>query len=76
MTAREFEALKKKIDDRKQSKAMLEGELSASMKQLKELGFNSTEEAEAELKKLDRRIAKLETQLADTLETLEKEYDL
>ena len=76
MNTREFEALKRNIEERKQEKARLEGELSACMKQLKELGFNSVEEAETELDKLGRRIDKLEKVVDDKVAQLEEDYNL
>lgn len=69
-------AMKTKIDDARLKQAALEGSLAASMKRLKELGFDTTKAAEARLDKLREEIAGLDDAVAKGVRELHEEYGL
>jgi len=65
--------LQEEIEERKTQKAQLEGEKNAIVKQLKEdFGCKSVKQAEALIKEKESDVAKLEDELEEGLEELEK----
>ena len=65
--------LQEEIEERKTQKAQLEGEKNAIVKQLKEdYGCKSIKQAEALIKEKEVAVAKLEEELEEGLEELEK----
>ena len=75
-TIEQLTAMKNKIDAAKVEAAKLEGSLANHMKRLKELGFESTEEADKELEKLQEKIAAFDEQVKHGIEELQREYGL
>lgn len=67
--------MKAEIEENKSKKARLEGELDGIKAQLKqEYGFDSIEEAEQELNKLQASLPELEIQLGKEIDALKSAY--
>ena len=75
-TTDELIRMKKKIDDASTEKTRLEGQLDASMKQLKELGFKDEVAANKHLDKLHEQIASLDSKIEKGVEAIKEEYSL
>lgn len=75
-TTEELLAMKTKIDAARTEEAKLQGSLAASMKRLKELGYDSVEAAEKHLDALTEQIADLDAQVAKGIDELHTEYGL
>lgn len=65
----------KKVAARKTELAELNGEKKQLLKQLEDEGCKSTAGAEKEIKKEERKIAKLEKELTGAVEKLETDYE-
>lgn len=75
-TIEELTRMKEKIDADKVEQARLEGSLADRQKRLKELGFASEQDAEAELDKIHDKLAALDEQVQRGVEELRTEYSL
>lgn len=69
--------LKREIETARENKNKAEGAIAQMHKQLKdEHGCKTVKAAETKLDKLDARIKRLNTQIADGLSELEEEYSV
>jgi peptidoglycan hydrolase CwlO-like protein len=73
MTETDLLKLKNQVSDAKQLVAELTGQLNASMKQLKDLGCDTIDDAETKLKSLDEELSNLDIKIAKKTEELEKQ---
>jgi len=62
------------LEQKKKERDQLQGRLDAELARLKELGFNSVEEAQEFVAKEKARVTELETQLEKDLEEFEATY--
>lgn len=68
--------MKEMIDQAKTKSAELGGQLKSQMKTLQdEFGFKSLKDAEDGLKKMDKDLVKMETELDKGVAKLEKDYE-
>ena len=75
MTEKELLKLKKKLDNAEQEVQQLIGQRKAILANLKEdFECSTIEEAEAERKRLKKKIKKLADELEEKLKQIEKEY--
>jgi peptidoglycan hydrolase CwlO-like protein len=73
MTETDLLKLKNQVSDAKQLVAELTGQLNASMKQLKDLGCETIDDAETKLNSLDEELSNLDIKIAKKTEELEKQ---
>jgi len=72
ITKQELLSLKEQIERTERTITQNEGALGELLNQLKQLGFNSVEEAESEVEKLQSEIELLENKLAEYTTQLEE----
>jgi ribosome recycling factor len=74
MTNQQLLQFKKKVEDAKTNVAELRGQLQAQMKNLKQEGFATTQEANVNLKSLDSKIETLQERIEKHIEEIENNY--
>ena len=70
----ELDKIKKQIAEAEKNMAIYDGRLQESMQRLKELGLDSVEAAEKEMKNLSEQITKLDSQIEKDFNELKESY--
>jgi seryl-tRNA synthetase len=70
----ELDKIKKQIAEAEKNMAIYDGRLQESMQRLKELGLDSVEAAEKEMKSLSEQIVKLDSQIEKDFNELKESY--
>ena len=70
----ELDKIKKQIAEAEKNMAIYDGRLQESMQRLKELGLDSVEAAEKEMKSLSEQITKLDSQIEKDFNELKESY--
>jgi chromosome segregation ATPase len=72
---KKLHAMKRRLETLKEDVARLQGERTAELRKLKDLGCKDLEEAEKVLAKTKKEAEKLERELEEAIERLEKDFD-
>jgi len=70
----ELDKIKRQIAEAEKNMAIYDGRLQESMQRLKELGLDSVEAAEKEMKNLSEQITKLDSQIEKDFNELKESY--
>jgi len=70
----EFAQIKSTLDKKQRERDQLLGKKSSIIEPLKLQGFNTIKDAEAELKKIDTEIEKMEDNLQDNVSEFKEKY--
>jgi len=70
----ELDKIKRQIAEAEKNMAIYDGRLQESMQRLKELGLDSVEAAEKEMKSLSEQITKLDSQIEKDFNELKESY--
>lgn len=74
MSLEKLKNLKEILEKKQQEKARLEGQLESAMDQLKALGYKTVADAEKAIKAMDKSLDKLDAEISDIVNKLEKRY--
>jgi len=76
MTEKELLELKESIERKKEKVSELKGQITYLKKELRDMGFNSVNEAKKELERLEEKGVQLREKVQEKTDELEEEYGI